>query len=158
MSYRTVFEAMPTPVPLWGALPIAVCAGALIAGIMLLRNREGGKKRTLQVIALLLIGTQGLLISVFSLQADFAEQRFIREARERRDYSVVGGVVTDFVPMPPGGHAIESFNVSGTHFGYGWGKDDERIFCSGHNKGFIHNGVGARITYKDGKILKVEVQ
>jgi hypothetical protein len=70
---------------------------------------------------------------------------------------VVEGVVSDFLPMPPGGHASESFTVDGVHFEYigGWGST---TFGHEWNKGFIHDGVQARITFVGKDILKVEVK
>lgn len=72
-------------------------------------------------------------------------------------YSVTEGVVSDFIPMPPGGHSTERFVVNGVRFEYGsgWGST---TFNSEWNKGFIHNGVEARITYVGKEIIKVEVK
>jgi hypothetical protein len=85
------------------------------------------------------------------------EYRSARKAFEIHSYSVSEGVVTDFIPMPPGGHSTESFKVNGVRFEYGsgWGST---MFNSEWNKGFIHNGVEARITYVAKDIIKVEVK
>ncbi len=59
------------------------------------------------------------------------------------------GVAGDFIPMPPCGHATESFVVNGVRF---------ECANAQWNKGFIHNGVEAGITYTGKDIIKVEVK
>ena len=87
----------------------------------------------------------------------YLEYRHIQKAFTEHSYSVSEGVVSDFIPMPPKGHGTESFVVNGVHFEYGsgWGST---TFNSEWNKGFIHNGVEARITYVGTEIIKVEVK
>ena len=71
--------------------------------------------------------------------------------------SVVEGVVTNFVPSPPGGHGMETFSINGVAFSYGsgWGST---YFNSEWNGTTFHDGVHARITYFGANILKVEVR
>jgi hypothetical protein len=87
----------------------------------------------------------------------YSEYHSAEKALLKHDYSVAEGIVTDFIPMPPGGHATESFRVGGARFAYGsgWGST---VFNSEWNTCFIHNGVQARITYRGSDILKVEVR
>ena len=99
----------------------------------------------------------GILGALTFFIAIYSEYRNARNAFEAHSYSVSEGVVTDFVPMPPGGHSTESFVVNGVRFEYGggWGST---TFNSEWNKGFIHNGVETRITYVGTEIIKVEVK
>jgi hypothetical protein len=73
------------------------------------------------------------------------------------DYSITEGVVTDFIPMPPGGHASKSFRIDGVNFSYGSGFGST-VFNSEWNNGAIHNGVEARISYRGPDILRIEVK
>src|SRR5262249_18349695 len=73
------------------------------------------------------------------------------------DYQSVEGTVQDFVPMPPGGHSIESFEVNKISFRYGSGVGSV-MFNSEWNRGSIHNGVQVRIAYSGEDILRVEVR
>ena len=100
------------------------------------------------------LGTLGALVFFASM---YGEYRNAQKASTTHSSSVVEGVVTDFIPMPPGGHSTERFLVNGVHFEYGsgWGST---TFNSDWNKGFIHNGVEARITYVGKDIIKVEVK
>ena len=71
--------------------------------------------------------------------------------------SVVEGTVENFVPMPYGGHARESFTVAGRHFSY-----SNYILTAGfHNAashgGPIKPGLHVRLTYVGNDILRVEV-
>jgi hypothetical protein len=84
------------------------------------------------------------------------EFRQVKKALETGDYQVSEGIVSNFVPMPPGGHAMESFRVGQDFFEYGgW---SSITFNSDWNKGGIHNGVQVRIAHRDGKILRIEVR
>ena len=87
----------------------------------------------------------------------YGEYRNAQKAFAIHAYSVSEGVVNNFVPKPPGGHATETFVVNGVRFEYGsgWGST---MFNSEWNKGFIHDGVEARITYVGKDIIKVEVK
>jgi hypothetical protein len=71
-------------------------------------------------------------------------------------YSVVEGPVTDFVPMPFTGHALESFTVNGRRFSY-----SDFVVTSGfHNTashgGPIREGLYVRISYSGNLILRLE--
>ena len=69
----------------------------------------------------------------------------------------VEGVVQDFVPMPYGGHAEESFTVKGVPFHY-----SDYELTAGFNKsashgGPIRQGLYVRIWYSSNDILKLQV-
>jgi hypothetical protein len=70
---------------------------------------------------------------------------------------VVEGVVTQFHPMPPTGHDVESFVVAGKRFRY-----SDYIHRAGFNQtsshgGPIHEGVRVRIHYLGEDIAKLEI-
>jgi hypothetical protein len=98
-----------------------------------------------------------LVLSTVSLIADIDEYHNLKKSLQTGDFSVAEGTVENFVPMPPGGHSTESFQIGPTSFAYGsgWGS---LAFNSDWNRGYIHNGARVRIAYKDGNILRVEVR
>lgn len=75
------------------------------------------------------------------------------------NYSVVVGNVSDFKPMPYAGHEDESFSVNGVHFEY---SDYDLSKCGFNNStshgGPISEGLPVRISYKDGRILILEIK
>jgi hypothetical protein len=83
-------------------------------------------------------------------------QRATSDLREGR-YSVVEGPVTDFIPMPYEGHALESFTVNGHRFSY-----SDNIMTAGFRNtashgGPIREGLYVRISYSGNLILRLEV-
>lgn len=70
--------------------------------------------------------------------------------------SIVAGRVEHFVPMPSGGHSMESFSVNGHFFSY----SDYQMTCAFNNTsshgGPIRDGLLVRITYIDNNILRLE--
>jgi hypothetical protein len=156
MEYRTVFDASQGGFQWWIPLLMAIF-GALFFGIgwILRTSRDGdlpAKCRFFQTV-----GGVSILGSIVFFAFAYLEHHNAQRAFATKTYSVTEGVVSDFIPMPPGGHSTESFVVNSVHFEYGsgWGST---AFNSDWNKGFIHNGVEARITYVGKDIIKVEVK
>jgi hypothetical protein len=118
---------------------------------------SGDKDAFVKGLMFQLVGAIGILGAFAFGVVMYGEYRAARKALATHNYSVVEGTVSNFVPMPPGGHSTESFVVNGVHFAYGsgWGST---TFNSEWNKGFIHNGVEVRVTYVDGDIIRVEVK
>ena len=104
-----------------------------------------------------ILGAVGVLAALVFFASMYWQYRNVMKAFADHSYSISEGVVQDFIPMPPGGHSTESFVVKGVRFEYGsgWGST---TFNSEWNKGFIHNGVEARITYVGKEIIRVEVK
>jgi hypothetical protein len=73
------------------------------------------------------------------------------------NYAIVEGPVTNFVPMPYTGHAMESFLVQGHRFSY----SDYVVTIGFHNTashgGPIRGGLYVRVTYAEDYILRLEV-
>ncbi len=104
-----------------------------------------------------IVGVVGLLAAAGWFVSTYIEYHKAAKALATSQCSIAEGVISDFVPMPPGGHSIESFRVGGATFAYGggWGST---VFNSEWNTGFIHDGVQARVTYCGSDILKIEVK
>lgn len=153
MAYRTVFEVgFQWWIPLLGFIFASLFC---LLGWGLRTSGDKGlfdKGLTFQVV-----GVVGILFAFAFLASLYVEYHAARKALATRDYSIVEGTVSNFIPMPPGGHSTESFVVSGIRFEYGsgWGST---TFNSEWNKGFIHNGVEARITYVRNEIIRIEVK
>jgi hypothetical protein len=83
-----------------------------------------------------------------------------RAAAAMRDHgaSIAEGVVTDFIPMPVTGHAMESFTVNGVKFRY-----SDYIITAGFNNtashgGPIREGLRVRIWHLNGEILRLDIR
>lgn len=156
MEYRTVFDVTQNGFE-W-SLPVLISMGASIFLLLGWALRKSAN-RDLSVKGMIFqgFGGMGFLGALVFLIVGYAEYHSASKALTDGDSSIAEGVVTEFIPMPPGGHANESFRVNeaGFSYGSGWGST---VFNSEWNKGFIHNGVQARITYRGSDILRVEVK
>ncbi len=81
-----------------------------------------------------------------------------RRAFRKGEFSYVEGKVENFLPMPCGGHAMESFTVQGVPFSY-----SDYVVTPGFNRttshgGPLHQGAMVRIWYRGNDILKLEVR
>ncbi|MGH9547215.1 MAG: hypothetical protein ACRD23_18565 [Terriglobales bacterium] len=156
MGYRTVFDVTRVGFQWWIPLLMFIF-GAFFVVVGWAVRTSGDKDSVRKGTLFQVVGTVGFLGAVVFFISMYWEYRSARKAFEIHPYSVSEGVVSDFIPMPPGGHSTESFVVNGVRFEYGsgWGST---TFNSEWNKGFIHNGVEARITYLGKGIIKVEVK
>jgi hypothetical protein len=81
----------------------------------------------------------------------------LRDSLLNGKYTVVEGVVVDFVPMPYSGHAMEKLNVDGHHYEY----SDYNVVAGFNNTqshgGPIHQGLRVRIADVDGQIARLEI-
>src|SRR5215831_5776126 len=145
MDYHTVFDVTQVGFQWWIPLLIFIIAALFVVigwGVRTSGDRDSEFKGTFFQIG----GAVGILGALGFFIFMYGEYHKARKALQTHTYSVSEGVVTDFIPMPAGGHSTESFVVNGVHFEYGsgWGST---TFNSGWNKGFIYNGVEARIAY-----------
>jgi hypothetical protein len=99
---------------------------------------------------------EGFGLSMVLAVGNGAEYIEVKRAVARHDYQVVEGTVSDFVPMPRGGHSVETFrlNDAAFHYGSGWGS---MMFNSDWNRGYLHNGARVQLAYRGDDILRVEV-
>jgi hypothetical protein len=156
MNYHTVFDVSRNGVQL--LIPFLIFIGAGLFSIIGWALRKSGEhSQWVSGILFQVLGAIGLLGALGFLIGSYGEYRRATRSLSNHDYFTVEGVVSYFVPMPPGGHANESFRINGVSFSYGsgWGST---AFNSDWNKGLIHNGTQARITYRGQDILRVEVR
>ena len=88
----------------------------------------------------------GFMVLVF-LSNDIDLYNTCVKAYRSGDYEIVEGYVENYVPMPKGGHALESFNVGGVYFEY-----SENSAVCGYSQtepygGVIRNGQYLKIGY-----------
>lgn len=153
MAYHTVFE-----IGFEWSLPLMI---SIFASLFLLCGwvvrTSGVTDSFIPGFMFQALGAIGLLAAFVFLASGYVVYHEARKALATHDYSIVEGTVSNFTPMPPEGHSMESFVVSGIRFEYGsdWGSTTFNSEC---NKGIIHNSVEARITYVEKKIIRVEVR
>jgi hypothetical protein len=156
MEYHSVFDVIQNGLH-WQA-PFVILLAACLALLIGWALRRGGEREAfIAALIFQVVGGIGLLGALTFFVTAVAEYHAASAVLADRRYSVVEGVVSDFVPMPPGGHALESFRVNGVAFSYGsgWGST---YFNSEWNVGAVHDGVRARIAYCGTDILRIEVK
>jgi len=156
MGYHIVFDVTQVGFRWW--IPgLVFVFGGLFVLIGWAVKTSGDRQAHLKGLLFQLVGAVAVVAACGWFGAMYREYHAAEKALAAHDYSVAEGIVTNFVPMPPGGHAIESFTIGSAHFAYGsgWGST---TFNSEWNTGFLHEGVQARIAYRGKDILKVEVK
>src|SRR5712692_4529954 len=121
MGYRTVFDVARDGFQWWPLFGLIV--GALFAVIGSALRISGDKDSAVKASLFQLIGTVFIVFALAFFASTYNEYHNARKAFATHNYSISEGVVSDFVPMPPGGHSTESFVVNGARFEYGsgWG-------------------------------------
>jgi len=156
VNYHIVFDALQNGSQL--AICLFIPLFVLVPGVVgwtLKRSRDLRCELKGNIFLYISIASFGTALVVASIS--FAEYQQMGLALARGDYQVTEGIVTDFVPMPPSGHPVESFSVgrSSFHYGTGW---DSIFFSAEWNRGYIRNDAQVRITHRGVKILRVEVK
>jgi hypothetical protein len=156
VNYHVVFDVSQngSQLAIWFLIPLFALLPGLIGWAL---KNSGDPQSAFKGRFFILISGCGFAFSLVLLAGHWSNYHHAKKTLETRGYEIAEGAVRDFVPMPPGGHSIESFKVGDASFQYGsgWGST---IFNSEWNHGYIHNGAQVRITYSDGNILRVEVR
>jgi hypothetical protein len=161
MDYRTVFEISGAG-QFWKNAPFYALGIVLISsgvGTLVFRKRAPAWRRAPMgftaflscFVAFAVLWT--LLVAVGSCW----KYTSLADAVRAHRVEVAEGVVTDFVPMPSGGHAAERFCVSGVCFSY----SDYSVVPGFNNAsslgGPIREGLPVRVTHVGNDIVKLEV-
>jgi len=156
MNYHVVFDASRngSELAIFALAPIGVLLAASIGWAL---KGSNDPKEAIKGRMFLLLSAVGLVLSLVLLLGHYSEYYRAKKALQTGDYQVIEGTVKNFIPMPPGGHSTESFDIDKTSFRYGSGRGSI-VFNSEWNHGYIHNGVQVRIVYKDEDILRIEVR
>ena len=156
--YDTVFDLQRTDYSEWWFPAIGISL-ALVFGLILYYRERLARQRPSQmqrVIAWAVLCVVGLW-TLWAFQATYGEyRRLIADLNDGR-VKVVEGMVSNFVPMPPQGHALETFEVSGQTFCYSDNSVGPGFKNTAIHGGPIRNGLGVRITHVDGVIVRLEI-
>jgi hypothetical protein len=156
MNYHVVFDASRngSELAIFALPPIGVLLAASIGWAL---KGSSDSKEALKGRMFLSLSAVGFVLSLVLLLGHYSEYYRAKKALQTGHYEVIEGTVKNFVPMPPGGHSTESFDIDKTSFRYGSGRGSI-VFNSESNHGYVHDGVQVRIAYKDEDILRVEVR
>ena len=156
MNYQVAFDVSQnsSQLAIWFFIPLFTLLPALVGWAV---KDSDDPRLALKGKIFILVSGCGFALSLVMLVGNYAEYSRAKKALETGSYQIAEGTVSDFVPMPRGGHSIESFKVGDASFQYGsgWGSI---LFNSEWNSGYIHNGAQVRISYRDGNILRVEIK
>jgi hypothetical protein len=158
MDYRVVYDVTRTAPDLWfSAIGVVfILAGAVMVYGVRRETTPRTKPSMMRWFPYVFLGF-GLFwtTSVTSLIIGdwLASKRAMREGRT----IVVEGVVADFVPMPPGGHASETFTVGERAYEYGGSATSGRYATPMVHGGLIREGQHVRIHDHHGAILRLEI-
>jgi len=153
-AYRVVFDVSQDPHPDVTRTGWWIALSLLALGILLLAFRR--RLPSLPIIIPALLAFFGLVGSVVLTVRDVRRHSDLAEACRSRRCQVAEGIVTEFHPMPVGGHGLESFSVAGKHFHYSDWIITAGLHQSSTYGGPIHNGMRVRIYHLENDIAKVE--
>jgi hypothetical protein len=153
-QFVTVFEVCAKPIN-WQ--PLIICAIFCIVGLGIVVQKWRSEERTKYLFAGVIFCIVAFIVGFGSYRRDtYGIPEAAQALREGR-VSTIEGRVTDFVPMPYGGHPDEQFTVSGVRFSY---SDYFNVPCfnnSSSHGGPIREGLWVRLSYRGNCILKIEV-
>ena len=150
LDYRTIFEARLSDLP-W----VFMLIGPAILVLAYVVARYSPKQHAKAVAGLaLIVGTfWTVLAGTFFFQAASAMHDFSSGKSQ-----VIEGQISAFSPMPPTGHATESFTVNGQRFAYSHlefhGPCFDKTVVAG---GPMRLGLHVRVNHVGNCILKLEV-
>jgi hypothetical protein len=158
MPYRVAFDVTQAGFRWWPSLLIAIASALAFLWGRTQETSGEGDDDDLTGLFFKFLGIAGLIASVALLAFTYTEYRSVMQALSSGNCIVASGVVTNFT-APHGKGGSESFTLDGVQFHYGSGLTST-VFGYYWNRGFIHNGVNARITYTrwDRDILRVEIR
>jgi hypothetical protein len=153
MKYSVVFDVAERGYATWwlpavGFLLVACAATALLVPENLSRKVKVGRSLLLAF---------ALAWTTMSLVATLGGHARLARALNAGRCEIAEGEVTDFHPMPYGGHEEESFVVAGRHFHY-----SDYVVTPGFRRSLSHNGpihAGAqvRIHHLGNDIARLEI-
>jgi hypothetical protein len=158
--YQIVYDITKTLPPNQVLLP---WLGGLVIGIVIMISTIiSNRSRSYKIFGLIFSGfwlTLWLCFGGLGFGNVFYQYYKCVDWAKSGDYSIITGNVAEFDPMPYGGHKMESFSVNEVHFEY---SDYDLSQCGFNNTashgGPIKEGLPVRISYKDGRILILEIK
>lgn len=140
MTYHTVFDAATDGFRAWpfvgvGLVLTAVGAALVFAPSVMQELAPGGLQGSARKVfswVFFLFALTWLVVAGVATTLSYLE---VRSASSNAGCTLVSGVVSNFVPMPHGGHAMESFTVGEVLFEY-----SDYVMTSGFNNTQSHGG------------------
>ena len=162
MTYRTVFDAADLGSTDWSAPALGmifVVLGALLVFEKAFMQRV--LPRPVPLRTLMIVGWFVLIFALLWTAGGFVVAYrgywIVADNLRHGRYNVVEGPVTNFVPMPRGGHHNESFSVQDRRFTYSDYTVTAGFNNSASHGGPIREGLYVRITYSGNLILRLEI-
>jgi hypothetical protein len=160
-DYTTVYTyILNSTFPFWAFGLIFIIISLVVARAY---YKIRGTILNIQTIGALIMFTFALLWTIVVFIADDDSKSFVKDAIANKKIKIVEGVITQFDPMPSGGHKEESFSVNNVRFEY-----SDFLVIQGFNNtksyGGPINGDGdsVRISYytkdNDNYIVKLEIK
>ena len=140
MTYHTVFDAATDGFRAWpfvgvGLVITAVGAALVFAPSVMEELAPGGLQGSARKVFSWVFFLFALTLLVLVGVANVRSYLEVRSASLNASCTLVSGVVSNFVPMPYGGHAMESFTVGEVPFEF-----SNYVMTSGFNNTQSHGG------------------
>jgi hypothetical protein len=158
MQYDVVFDVVEGGYRQWYVAPLCLMLVAIGAGLVYFREHlRFMMPRLLGAVFPYFFLGFSVLFTVLAVTGTYLQYATLRDALRDGRAELVEGTVTEFVPMPPEGHAEESFKVDGEVFHY-----SDYLINGGFNNtashgGPIREGLHVRIWHVDGRIARLEI-
>lgn len=164
MRYQTVFEMSEKPFD-WTFLGVGLGLTALTAlftfvSVLKLRaaREEGQDSRVEMGLGLsILCLAFALCWTLFVAYSSWADRARLQKRLRNGEATTVTGIVKDFLPMPPGGHANERFCVRDECFEYSAYSKTMGFNQTQSEGGPIREGLPVRVTYVGNTIVRLEI-
>jgi hypothetical protein len=160
MRFETVFDVAEAGYQSW-LFPVIGIFFVIVSAAMVIFPKEvglllhGQPKSRLYAWGLLASATVG---TTWTLAATYSDYLLARNALLSRDYAIVEGPVTDFIPMRLDGKGAEKFTVDGHQFSYSNFPIAAGFNSTRSNGEPLRNGTYVRVTYdRRDSILRLEI-
>ncbi len=159
MKYKVVFDVAQVGFKDWSFSAFGLIFIVIGVGMLIYRWKNPAKDSTFRTRIFPYAFTAfACFWTATSFWATYSGYSHLRNALHNGKYTIVEGTVTDFVPMPYTGHAMEKFNVNGHHYEY-----SDFVVVAGFNNtqshgGPIRQGLKVRIADVGGQIARLEIE
>lgn len=158
MEYQLVYDLENAGYPSWPAVGLGLLFITVGVMFFMFRDRIPFRSRKHRMVFAYVLPLFATMFTVVVATNTFHRHAFLLDALRDGRAEVVSGSVSDFVPMPRGGHAMERFCVEAECFEY----SDFDETGGGFNNTSSHGGpiredLEVRVTHVDGTIVRLEV-
>ena|ERR1700730_13555204 len=157
-TFELVFDANQAGYRQWWFPAFGLILVAVFSGFVIYDRRQTTHLLSPMRRAIMYLGAVFSILWVLAtFLGTFSDYWTLRQALRSGHFETVEGKVTDFVPMPAEGHALERFTVNGHHYEY-----SDFMVTAGFNNtqshgGPIKEGLLVRIADVSGQIARLEI-